>query len=154
MKPIREWLKELPQDIYDRIKVYEGTGVQSYHWDNVAVESLSDAVMYAIKYRKTTEGDDFWCNVCDGDYDQARKVLATRQMSPDIAPKSVSSRFYPTPNFIELTYTHGKKISVSVRAIEYFESYRKGCLVTVSGNHIEFQESYETVKELIRQATQ
>ena len=62
MKPIREWLKELPQDIYDRISAYEGTGVQSWSWD-VTVESLSDAVMNAICWSEASEGADFWSAV-------------------------------------------------------------------------------------------
>ena len=78
MKPIREWLKELPRDIYDRIKVYEGTEVQSWSWD-VTVESLSDAVMHGITWRETLEGDDFWVNVYDGYYDQAREILVAEQ---------------------------------------------------------------------------
>jgi hypothetical protein len=138
MKTIKEWLKQLPQDIYDRALAYEPTNMGS--WDE-KVDSLCSAIALAFDWQETDEGFNYWDFAADGNYGTARLVIRTATDT--------------LRGFIELTYPSGKKRTVSVGLIEGFEKDITGerSLVTISGNHIEFSESYETVKQLIRGAT-
>lgn len=137
MKTIHEWLKELPQDIYDKAKLYEPVKLVSWY---KKVESLRSAIGLAFDWQVTDEGFHYWDFVAYGNYEKARALLRPENE--------------PIRGFIELTKPNGVKHLVHLRFVEDVEPARNDTtFVTISGNYIEFTESYETVKQLIREAT-
>jgi hypothetical protein len=144
MKPIREWLRQLPEDIWERILIYQNTEVQRKHWD-FECKNLATAINGAIFWDFTSEGGMFWRYVSDGNYEDARLFFSKEFPLPSAEP---------IKGFVELTYKYGvKKRFVAVSAISGFEKYGEGCLVTFDGKHVEFEETYEEVARLITQAT-
>jgi hypothetical protein len=61
MKPIQDWLRELP-DGYRELALVNHSKPSSYNFE---VKSLSEAVIEFIDWSKTNEGGKFWMDVSD-----------------------------------------------------------------------------------------
>ncbi|MDV7400066.1 hypothetical protein RZS08_52105, partial [Arthrospira platensis SPKY1] len=60
------------------------------------MSSLSNALVLAFNWHKTSEREDFWCMVSYGEYGQARSLLQRRKTATIASPNlnSLSNQIY------------------------------------------------------------
>lgn len=105
MKPIEEWLEELPEPIKSRALYNRSMSDWAEKWGYYDASSLWEALSFGFKWDNTTEGEDYWMEIkeCVEGRWNIDELLLIAESYPEFAEPVFYSAAYPkTPTkFLE-----------------------------------------------------